>query len=53
VDANQAGYAHGQPAEFAELAPDIIIAKKGEPPIRSRPVLARVDRRFLRSEVSV
>jgi len=32
--------------EFADLAPEIVIAKKGEPPIRTRPVLARLDRRF-------
>jgi len=38
------------PAEFAELAPDIIIAKKGEPPIRTRPVLARIDARFRKYE---
>jgi hypothetical protein len=41
-----------QPAEFAELAPDMIIAKKGEPPIRTRPVLVRVDRRFRQFEAS-
>jgi len=40
------------PAEFADLAPEIIIAKKGEPPIRTRPVLARVDRRFNQFEQS-
>jgi len=33
-------------AEFAELAPEIVIAKRGEPPIRTRPVLARIDSRF-------
>jgi len=38
------------PAEFAELAPEIIIAKKGEPPIRTRPVLARIDARFRKYE---
>jgi len=32
--------------EFAELAPEIVITKKGEPPIRTRPVLARIDSRF-------
>ncbi len=40
------------PAEFAKLAPEIIIAKKGEPPIRTRPVLARVDSRFNQHEQS-
>jgi len=39
-------------ADFAELAPEIVIAKKGEPPIRTRPVLARVDRRFNQFEQS-
>jgi len=39
-------------ADFAELAPEIVIAKKGEPPIRTRPVLARVDRRFNQFERS-
>ena len=34
------------PTELAELAPEIVIAKQGEPPIRTRPVLARLDRRF-------
>jgi len=43
---NEVGVPLLQPAEFAELAPDIIIAKKGEPPIRTCPVLARIDRRF-------
>jgi len=38
------------PAEFADLAPEIIIAKKGEPPIRTRPVLARTDARFRKYE---
>jgi len=38
------------PAEFAELAPEIIIAKKGEPPIRTRTVLARIDARFRKYE---
>jgi len=40
------------PAEFAELAREIIIAKKGEPPIRTRLVLARVDPRFNQYEQS-
>jgi len=39
-------------ADFAELAPEIVIAKKGEPPIRTRPVLARIDRRFNQFEQS-
>ncbi len=47
---NEVGVPLIQPAEFAELAPDIIITKKGEPPIRTRPVLARVDRRFRQFE---
>ncbi len=49
---NEVGVPLLQPAEFAELAPDIIIAKKGEPPIRTRPVLARVDQRFRRLDGS-
>jgi len=39
-------------AAFAELVPEIVIAKIGEPPIRTRPVLARVNRRFNRFERS-
>jgi len=49
---NEVGRPLLYPAEFAELARDIIIAKKGEPPIRTRPVLARVDPRFNQYEQS-
>jgi len=49
---NEVGRPLLYPAEFAELAPEILIAKKGEPPIRTRPVLAHVDRRFSQYERS-
>ena len=39
-----------EPAEFADLGRGIIIAKKGEAPILTQPVLARVDRRFSQYE---
>jgi len=43
---NEIGRPLVYPPEFAELAPEIIIAKKGESPLRTRSVLARIDRRF-------
>jgi type IV secretory pathway TraG/TraD family ATPase VirD4 len=49
---NEVGRPLLYPEQFAELSPEIIIAKKGEPPIRTQPVLARVDRRFNHYEVS-
>jgi len=49
---NEVGRPLLYPVEFAELAPETVIAKKGEPPIRTRPVLARVDRRFNQFEQS-
>jgi len=48
---NEVGRPLLYPAEFAELAPEIIIAKKGGPPIRTRP-FSRVDRRFRHYEQS-
>jgi len=39
-----------EPAEFADLGREIIIAKKGERPIHTRPVLARTDVRFRQYE---